>query len=175
MPLYTWLLTALLVSQTGGNLSAPVTVAPPTTNSIGPAVSAASSAGTAAAGGTSAQKSALPAAAGRSTLAGHDAPARAVQPPAGFGKATTAQLVADALALPPGSTISGRRVSLLSVVATAPQRQGQIEAVHAYWKLAEAVGDYHFAHDRQQRLARLQAVSTKRPSCERRKRLPLRI
>ncbi len=42
-------------------------------------------------------------------------------------------------------------------MATAPQRQRQIEAVHAYWRLAEAVGEYHFSHERQQRLARLPA------------------
>ena len=45
----------------------------------------------------------------------------------------------------------------MSVVATAPERQRQIEAVHAYWRLAEAVGEYHFCHERQQRLARLRA------------------
>ena len=81
----------------------------------------------------------------------------AVPPPAVPAQPTTAQLVADALTLPPGSTISGQPVSLASVVATAPERQRQIEAVHAYWRLAEAVGEYHFCHQRQQRLARLRA------------------
>jgi len=66
-------------------------------------------------------------------------------------------LVADALALPPGSTITGQPVPLVAVVATAPDRQRQIEAVHAYWRLTEAVGECHFCLERHQRLARLRA------------------
>jgi len=65
--------------------------------------------------------------------------------------------LADALTLLPGSTISGQSVPLVAVLATAPERQQQIEAVHAYWRLAEAVGEYHFSHEHQQRIARLGA------------------
>ena len=94
---------------------------------------------------------------GRDSIPSQDRPARAVPPPAAAAQATTAQLLADALTLPPGSTITGQPVSLASVVATAPERPRQIEAVHAYWRLAEALGEYHFSHERQQRLARLPA------------------
>jgi hypothetical protein len=65
--------------------------------------------------------------------------------------------VTDALTLPPGSTISGQPVFLVSVVATVPQRQRQIDAVHAYWRLAEAAGEFRVSYERQQRLARLRA------------------
>ena len=150
MPLYSWLLSSLLVSQIGGNPSVPVTVAPPTAIPHGPAVPAATYPGTPANGGTPIREPAAPVAATRDAIPSRNTPAA----PA---RATTPQLVADALTLPPGSTISGRPVSLVSVVATAPERQRQIEAVHAYWRLAEAVGEYHFAHERQQRLARLRA------------------
>ena len=72
---------------------------------------------------------------------------------------TTAQLVADALSLPPGNTISGQPVPLVSVVATVLERQRQIEAVHAYWRLAEAIGEFHFCQERQQQIARLRAAN----------------
>ena len=153
MPLCSWLLSSLLVSQIAGNPSVPLTVAPPTANSHGPAVPAATYPGTPTIGGvaTPDRGGATPA------LAPATLPVRAVQPPAAPLRATTSQLVADALAVPSGSTITGQPVSLVSVVATAPERQRQIEAVHAYWRLAEAIGDYHCNYERQQRLARLRA------------------
>jgi hypothetical protein len=46
---------------------------------------------------------------------------------------------------------------LVSVVATAPERQRQTEAIHAYWKLADAIGEYRCCYERQQRVARLRA------------------
>ena len=153
MPMCSWLLSSLLVSQIAGNPTVPLTVAPPTANSHGPAVPAASYPGTLAIGGVTTPDRG----GGTPALSAGHSPARAVQPPAATVRATTSQLVADALTVPPGSTISGQPVSLVSVVATAPDRQRQIEAVHAYWRLAEAIGEYHCNHERQQRLARLRA------------------
>ena len=144
MPLYSLLLTSLLVSQIGAIPPLPVTTPPPTTNPAGPAIPAATFPGTPATGGAIISQPLT-------------APAHSVQPSAASAKATTAQLVAEALTLPPGSTITGQAVSLVSVVATVPDRPRQIEAVHAYWRLADAVGEYHFCQDRQQRLARLRA------------------
>ena len=174
MPICAWLLSSLLVLQTNGGPSDPVTVCSPTASPAaptGPIVPAAPTApaatfpGTPSPGRTPLQHPAHQAAAADSPIPSgptHDLPNRTVQPstaPVTPGRATATQLVADALTLPPGNTIGGRPVSLLSVVATAPQRARQIEAVHAYWRLAEAVGDYHFALERQQRLAKLQAAS----------------
>ena len=86
-----------------------------------------------------------------------NASTQVAHPPAARPRATTAQLVTDALTLPPGSTIGGQPVFLVSVVATVPQRQRQIDAVHAYRRLAEATGEYHVGYERQQRLASLRA------------------
>ena len=74
-------------------------------------------------------------------------------------RATSEQLVADALALPTDGTITGRPISLLTAVAAVPDRAQQLEAVHAYWRLVEAIGDYRYCHERQQRLARLKAAA----------------
>ncbi len=150
MPLYSWLLSSLLVGQIGGDPSAAVMVAPPTAIQHGPAIPAVTFPGTPANGGASIREPALPVVVGRNAIPSTNAPATPT-------RVTTPQLVADALALPPGNTISGRPVSLVSVVATVPERPRQIEAVHAYWRLAEAMGEYHFAHERQQRLAPLRA------------------
>jgi len=142
MPLCIWLLSVSLVSQIGGNPSVSVTAAPRTTNPGVPAVLAE----------TRPETPAMDRALIREPAA---AQAGVVQPGAMPVRVTTAQRVSDALTLPPGSTISGQTVSLVSVVATVPERLRQIEAVHAYWRLAEAVGEYHFSHERQQRLLRL--------------------
>ena len=51
------------------------------------------------------------------------------------------------------------RFRQVSVVATVLERQRQIEAVHAYWRLAEAIGEFHFCQERQQQIARLRAAN----------------
>ena len=153
MPLYSWLLSSLLVSQIGGNPSPGVAAAPPAT------VPAATYPAAPASGGAPIRQPAPAVVVGPDAATPSAAPARVVQAPVPPLRATTPQLVADALTLPPGGTITGRPVSLASVVATAPERQRQIEAVHAYWRLAEALGEYHFSHERQQRLARLRAAN----------------
>ncbi len=144
MPVCSWLFTSLLVSQIGGNSSVPVTVSPTTTTPHAQAVPAANRPENHSIGGNNTHHPAAPAVAGQDAIPSHYTP-------------TTAQLLADALSLPPGTTIAGQQVSLVSVVATAPERQRQIEAVHAYWRLTEAIGEYHFAFERQQRLAPLRS------------------
>ncbi len=81
-------------------------------------------------------------------------------------RATSDQLVADALALPTDGAITGRPISLLSAVAAVPDRARQLEAVHAYWRLVQAIGDYRYCHERQQRLARLKAAGTETAGTE---------
>ena len=156
MPLYPWLLSSLLIGQIGGNPTLPVTAIPPQTIPNRPAAPAATDLRTPTLG-QDAVRQVPPPVIGKNAVPPRDTPDRVVRPPAASVRPTTVQLVADALALPPGNTISGQPVLLVSVVATAPDRQRQIEAVHAYWRLAEAVGEYHFCHERQQRLARLRA------------------
>lgn len=156
MPPLSSLLCTLLLSQIGGNPSVPVTVAPPTSNPHGPAIPAATYPGTSVTNENLTHPSA-----GAVLNPSQPAAARAgiAQPPAVSLRPTTAQLVADALSLPPGNTIGGQPVPLVSVVATVLERQRQIEAVHAYWRLAEAIGEFHFCQERQQQIARLRAAN----------------
>ena len=134
MPVCSWILSLVLVGQIGGASLAPANGVLPAAPSHGSGVPAAPRNITADAGSVKTGQSQAPSV-----------------------RATTPQLVADALILPQGSTITGRPVSLVSVVATVAERSRQVAAVHAYWRLAEAVGEYHFAQDRQQRLSRLRA------------------
>src|SRR5689334_15966775 len=71
--------------------------------------------------------------------------------------ATPDQLVADAIALPTDGSITGRPISLLSALSAMPDRAKQLDAVHAYWRLVQAIGDYRYCHERQRRLVRLKA------------------
>jgi hypothetical protein len=130
MPLYSWMLSSLLVCQAAADPAVPVLMAPP---------------------GAATPATPMPSSRPSSPFI----PTGTAQAPAAVSRPTTAQLVADALAPSPDGAVSGRAVPLVSVIATAPTRQRQTEAVHAYWRLAEAVGDYHFCSLRQQRLARL--------------------
>ncbi len=70
-------------------------------------------------------------------------------PPAELGTAgrrpLPPEMVAEALVLPTGGAITGRRVTLMDVLANTIQQQRQAEITHAYWRLAEAVAEYHFA------------------------------
>ncbi len=149
MPYYSWLLSSLLASQIGGSPSLPAITAPPAANPQRP---------TAAATSTADEKAGHPNAGQSSTSSIPAAsPTGAARPQSSPLRPTTAQLVADALTLPTGNTIGGQPVSLVSVVATAPERQRQTEAIHAYWKLADAIGEYRCCYERQQRVARLRA------------------
>jgi len=69
---------------------------------------------------------------------------------------TPAELVAEALVSPPQSRLQGRPLTLLAAVSAATDRRRQIEVTHAYWRLVEAVADYHVALDHDDRLRELQ-------------------
>src|SRR5690349_17163155 len=70
-------------------------------------------------------------------------------------RANSDQLVTEAMALPPGGSMTGQPFSLLAAISSLPDRPRQIAAVHAYWRLVQSIGDYHYLLERQQRLARL--------------------
>jgi hypothetical protein len=133
--LFSWIISSLLAGQIAANPPIPRIPPPPTDASSLPSGR-----------GETIPRSAVQVQAGQTSAV----PAQAAR-----SRASTAQLVSEALSLPSGSTIVGRDLPLASVVATASTRPQQIEAVHVYWRLAEAVGEYHFCYDRQQRLARL--------------------
>ena len=56
------------------------------------------------------------------------------------------------MTLPPGSSLSGQPLALLTVLSTAPGRRQQLELAHAYWRLAEAVADYCFCVEEKKQL-----------------------
>jgi hypothetical protein len=61
-------------------------------------------------------------------------------------------MIANAIVLPPGSTLSGQPWTLLSVLAATSDRQ-QLELTRAYWHMVQAVAEYHFCLDHAQKLA----------------------
>jgi len=73
-------------------------------------------------------------------------------------RATPEQLISEAMAQPAQGTLAGQPLSLVSAIAAARDRPRQLEAVHAYWRLLQAIGDHHYLLERQQRLARLTAT-----------------
>jgi hypothetical protein len=67
-------------------------------------------------------------------------------------------MLADTIAPPIDGAITGRPVSLLTAIAASSERPRQLAAVHAYWHLVQAIGDYRCCYERQQRLARFKAA-----------------
>ncbi|MGO8688850.1 MAG: hypothetical protein ACLQLG_04395 [Thermoguttaceae bacterium] len=68
---------------------------------------------------------------------------------------TPPRIVAQALTLPPGSSLSGQPLALLTVLSTGQDRRQQLELAHAYWRLAEAVADYCFCVEEKKQLEQL--------------------
>lgn len=68
------------------------------------------------------------------------------------------EMVADAVRLPSGSMLTGQPLSLLSALASTSDRHQQLEITRAYWRLAQAVADYHFYLDHTGRLERIKAA-----------------
>ena len=72
--------------------------------------------------------------------------ANRIQPP---------EMVAAAIMLPPGSTLSGQPLTLVSVLSSTPDRRQQLEMTRVYWSLAQSVAEYHYCFDHAQELAKL--------------------
>ena len=68
-------------------------------------------------------------------------------------------MVANAMALPAGSTLAGQPWTLLNVLSATVDRRQQLELTRAYWRLTQAVGEYHFCADHAARLGQLKASS----------------
>jgi hypothetical protein len=73
------------------------------------------------------------------------------------GRPTPPDMVANAMTLPTGSTVAGQPWTLLNVLSTTADRGQQLELTRAYWRLVQAVGEYHYCADHATRLARLKA------------------
>jgi hypothetical protein len=137
MPLYSWLLSTLLIGQAadGPPLAIPAQATPgESASSTGIGRNPAEQPG----GGTNY----APARGGTTNKAAH---------------ATADQMVAEALP-PAENSTSSQRLPLISAITAVPDRTRQLEAIHGYWRLVRSVGDYHCCIDRQQRLSRLTAA-----------------
>ena len=66
-----------------------------------------------------------------------------------------ATMLAQSLALPPDSVLTGRPVRLLSLLSLVQDRRRQLELTHAYWRLVEAVANYSLCLQENHRLERL--------------------
>jgi hypothetical protein len=64
-------------------------------------------------------------------------------------------MVADAITLPPSSTLTGQPLSLSSALASTPERRQQLDIARGYWRLVETVAAYHFCLEHAERLAHL--------------------
>ncbi len=62
-------------------------------------------------------------------------------------------MLAELLALPQSSAVTGRPVTLLEALSAARDAGRQAEVVHAYWRLTEALGVYRAAFDGMRRLS----------------------
>jgi len=71
-------------------------------------------------------------------------------------RALTPELVASSFGVPAGGTLVGRPLSLLESLDASTDRSRQLEIVHAYWRLAAAVGEYRLRFDAAQRWRRLE-------------------
>ena len=56
-------------------------------------------------------------------------------------------MVAAALQLPAGSVLVGNPLGLVAAISPVPDRRQQLETVWAYWRLVQAVADYHYCLD----------------------------
>ncbi|MEE9603558.1 MAG: hypothetical protein V3V75_09650 [Thermoguttaceae bacterium] len=73
------------------------------------------------------------------------------------------EMVAEALVLPPGHSLEGRPLTLLTALSSAGDRTRQRNVVHAYWRLVETVAVYRFSFDYDKQLAELAGQADKLP------------
>jgi hypothetical protein len=66
-------------------------------------------------------------------------------------------VVADLSRLPEGAAIVGSPLSLVQAVSRASDRSQQAAAIHAYWRLIQAVAEYHICFEADQQLGQVRA------------------
>ena len=65
------------------------------------------------------------------------------------------EMVAEALTLPSHSTLQGQPLTLLRALSATPDRGRQLEIAKTYWRLTQAVANYHFALEHADALKKL--------------------
>jgi len=91
-----------------------------------------------------------------STLTEQPAPLR-MRPP---------RLIDEAMALPPGSAITGRPLPLVQALSASQDRRQQLAITRAYWQTTEAMAKYHYCLDHVSQLSRLQSRPGEEPSLQ---------
>ena len=82
-------------------------------------------------------------------------------PPSASGASTSPprtrppEMVAEAAILPTGGLINGKPLTLINAVSVTVDRRQQMEIIHSYWGLVQAVGEYHYCADHWQSLSSL--------------------
>ena len=67
----------------------------------------------------------------------------------------SAEMIARWMRLPNGAEVAGRELSLFEALSLVGDPRRQLEVVHAYWRLAAAVAEYHVCHGQVDALAAL--------------------
>ena len=80
------------------------------------------------------------------------------------GRLRPPEMVADAIALPDDSTLTGQPWTLFSALNSTRDRRQQAELTRMYWYLAQTVAEYHFCLDHARRLQRVETAEADSPS-----------
>ena len=83
------------------------------------------------------------------------APAEAAGAAAPVARQTAGELLQRVLSLPAGTGVKGRGVSLLDVLGTVNERARRQQIAHAYWRLAQALGEYRLCAEQVEQLQTL--------------------
>ena len=70
---------------------------------------------------------------------------------------TPTQVVADLCRLPEDAAIPGSPLSLVQAISYARDRSQQAAVIHAYWRLTQAVAEYHICFEAERQLRQLRA------------------
>lgn len=72
-----------------------------------------------------------------------------------------AEMVAEAMVLPAGSTVTGQPLSLLTALSSTSDRRQQLEVTRTYWHLVHAVAVYRFCFDHAQEMGRTKSAGSR--------------
>ena len=70
----------------------------------------------------------------------------------------SAEIVTEAMLLPVGSTVAGQPLTLLAALGSIGDRGQQLRIVRAYWRLTQAIAEYHFCADHAKTLGQIRST-----------------
>jgi hypothetical protein len=71
----------------------------------------------------------------------------------------SSEIVSQAMLLPTGSTIAGQPLTLLTALSSTPDRGQQLQIVRTYWRLTQAVAEYHYCWDYAKTIEQIKTAS----------------